>query len=179
MCWNWTVWQTEKQEGCHLNKTDFQKCIQKSLFQDERHSQLGPWILRQNRLKACFLSKTRKWKQCPVSVTMVYLTEHLGLAVVIWGKTAKFIRSVIRKECPCQCSVSPPPQPPNSGGWNPRVRMWEMVRTCSRFIHCWARFLTFNQKYLCCYCWNKWEFLHRHTNSILYDKFLKLQEMSL
>lgn len=42
---------------------------------------------------------------------MVYLTKHLGLAVVIWGKTAKFILSVIRKEGPRQGSVSPPNHP--------------------------------------------------------------------
>lgn len=45
--------------------------------------------------------------------------------------------------------VLPPPPTTNSRCWNPSVRMWEMARTCSRFIHCWAPFLAFDQKYLC------------------------------
>ena len=45
--------------------------------------------------------------------------------------------------------VLAPPSTTNSRCWNPRVRMWEMARTCSRFIHCWAPFLAFDQKYLC------------------------------
>lgn len=63
--------------------------------------------------------------------------------------------------------------PTNSRCWNPTVRMWEIARPRSRFIHRRALFLAFDQKYLR----SPSPVVETNENFYICRKFLMLPEM--
>lgn len=157
---------------------------------DETHSKHltqntpGPWILEKNRLKACF-PKGWKIKTKGNALCLRYHgVSHWAfgdLLVEIWGTTTNFtLYNERTKRAYSGVVLAPNITTTNSRCWNPSLRMWEMQRTCSRFIHCWAPFLAFDQKYLC----SPSPFVETNENFYtgtppLHDESLTLQEMPL